>query len=113
MPTHKLGGVKRIGFTGRSRNDLKSFPKDIVRLAGYRLFLMQMGETPIGCKPIPRVGKGCVELVINGNGVWFRIIVAPTINLDTIWVLHCFQKKSNTTPTADIHLSQTRYRQIS
>ncbi|WP_158240357.1 type II toxin-antitoxin system RelE/ParE family toxin [Mycobacterium hubeiense] len=104
--------MKRIGFIGRSRDDLKSFPKAIMKLAGYQLFLMQNGETPAGSKPMPRVGKGCIELVINGDGVWFRILVAPTVDPDTIWVLHCFQKKSNTTPASDIRLGQQRYRQI-
>lgn len=60
--------MKSVGFVGRSRDDLKSFPKPIMQLAGYQLFLMQMGETPNGSKPMPRVGKGCVELVINGVG---------------------------------------------
>jgi phage-related protein len=104
--------MKRIGFVGRSRDDLTSFPKHIMRLAGYQLYLVQMGETPKGSKPMPRVGKGCIELVINGDGVWFRVLVAPTVDPSTVWVLHCFQKKSNTTPAADIHLGQTRYRQI-
>ncbi|NTY62126.1 type II toxin-antitoxin system RelE/ParE family toxin [Mycolicibacterium sphagni] len=104
--------MKSVGFVGRSRDDLKSFPKPIMQLAGYQLFLMQMGETPTGSKPMPRVGKGCVELVLNGDGVWFRILVAPTVDSDTIWVLHCFQKKTNTTPANDIRLGQARFRQI-
>lgn len=104
--------MKAVGFIGRSRDDLKSFPKPIIRLAGYQLFLMQMGEVPNGSKTMPRVGKGCVELVINGDGVWFRILVAPTADPDTIWVLHCFQKKTNATRSNDIRLGQARFRQI-
>ena len=104
--------MKRIGFVGRSRDDLRSFPKPIMRLAGYQLFLMQLGELPHGAKPMRRVGKGCVELVINGGGAWFRILVAATVDPDTIWVLHCFQKKSNTTPAGEIQLGQQRFRQI-
>ena len=112
VATHKLSDMKNIGFIGRSRDDLRAFPKDIRQLAGYQLILMQMGETPKGSKPMSRVGKGCVELIINGHGVWFRVLVAPTVDADTIWVLHCFQKKTNTTPVSDIRLGQTRYRQI-
>ncbi|MCX8559141.1 type II toxin-antitoxin system RelE/ParE family toxin [Mycolicibacterium mucogenicum] len=104
--------MKRIGFVGRSREDLKAFPKDIVRLAGYRLYLLQRGEHVKASKPISRVGKGAIELVINGNGTWFRIFVATTSDPDVIWVLHCFQKKTNTTPLSDIELGKTRYRQI-
>lgn len=112
VPSHRFDGMKRIGFVGRSRDDLKSFPKQIMQLAGYQLFLMQTGDTPATAKPMPRIGKGCIELVINGAGTWFRILVAPTVDPTTIWVLHCFQKKTNATPAADIRLGQTRYRQI-
>lgn len=105
--------MKHVEFAGRSKDDLKSFPKAIMRLAGYQLFLLQKGDTPKGAKSVPRVGKGCVELVINGDGVWFRVLVAPTIDPERIWVLHCFQKKSNAISDRDIRLAGQRFRQIS
>ncbi len=104
--------MKQIAWAGRALEDLKGFPSEIVQRAGYQLFLLQTGEIPKGAKPMPRIGSGCLELVVNGNGTWFRLLVAPNVDADTIWVLHCFQKKTNQTAAGDIQLAQQRLRQI-
>lgn len=111
-PRPKLAIMKRIGWAGRSLLELREFPNAITQQAGYQLYLMQNGELPKGAKPMGRIGKGCMELVINGNGTWYRILVAPTVDPETIWVLLCFQKKSNKTPNSEIELAQQRLRQI-
>lgn len=111
-PPPKLTTMKRIGWVTRALPELREFPKSITHEAGYQLYLMQKGELPKGAKPMARIGKGCIELVINGNGTWYRILVAPTVDPETIWVLLCFQKKTNKTPNSEIQLAQQRLRQI-
>lgn len=111
-PRPKLVIMKRIGWAGRSLSELREFPKAITQEAGYQLYLMQKGELPKGTKPMGRIGKGCMELVINGNGTWYRILVSPTRDPETVWVLLCFQKKTNKTPNNEIELAQQRLRQI-
>lgn len=111
-PRPKLAIMKRIGWAGRSLSELREFPKAITQEAGYQLYLMQKGELPKGTKPMGRIGKGCMELVINGNGTWYRILVSPTLDPETVWVLLCFQKKTNKTPNSEIELAQQRLRQI-
>jgi len=45
------------------------------------------------------------------RGDAYRVLYVASIG-DTVFVLHCFQKKSQRTATSDINLGKQRYKQM-
>jgi phage-related protein len=106
-----LWDVKELKWVGRSLDELRSFPQGAKENIGYQLYEVQQGRAPIGSKKMSDVGRGCRELCVASDDSWFRVFYVPSIG-DYIWVLHCFQKKTNTTAQADIAIGKKRYRAI-
>lgn len=102
---------KQIKWLGRSQDDMRRFPPGAREDLGYQLYEVQQGETPVGSKAMPTVGKGCRELRAARDDSWFRVFYVAS-NGAYVWVLHCFQKKTNTTPQADIEIGKRRYREV-
>lgn len=99
--------MKRISFVGRSLNDLKLFPEDAKREAGFQLDKVQRGIEPTDWKPIKTVGASVREIRINdGQGIFRVIYVAKYA--DTIFVLHAFKKKSQKTAQIDLDIAKQR-----
>lgn len=71
---------------------------------------VQNGFMPSDFKPMPTVGAGAYEVRINLQGAWRVIYVAKFE--DAVYVLHAFQKKTQTTRQEDIDLAARRYKQI-
>ncbi len=84
--------MKKLEFIGTSQHDLKSFPAEARKDAGFQLHYVQMGQEPSDWKPIKTVGAGALELRIHREGEWRIIYVAKF--LTTICVLHAFEKKT-------------------
>jgi phage-related protein len=57
------------------------------------------------------VGAGVREIRIRDQNGIFRVIYATKMG-KKIYVLHCFQKKSQRTSLADLRLAQQRYREL-
>jgi phage-related protein len=53
-----------IYWLGTSRKDLRSFPDEVRRKAGFQLRAIQSGSQPSDFRPIPIVGKGVEEIRI-------------------------------------------------
>jgi len=102
--------VKRLEFVGSSLNDLKEFPAEARRAAGFELSFVQQGLEPSDWKPMSAVGAGVREIRIHVLGEWRIIYVAKFA--EAIYVLHVFQKKTQKTSRDDIDLAQSRYRLI-
>lgn len=84
---------KPIEFRGNSLSDLRSFPVSARRDAGFQLHLVQHGSEPDHWKPMNTIGQGVREIRIWDESGTFRVIyVAKFAN--TVYVLHCFQKKT-------------------
>jgi predicted XRE-type DNA-binding protein len=49
--------LKDVAFGGSSRQDLRRFPRDARREAGYQLKRVQAGETPTYWKPMRGIGS--------------------------------------------------------
>ena len=66
--------IKRISFVDRSLNDLKHFPEDARREAGYQLDKVQRGFDPADWKPSQETFKGSDSggsiMTIQFNSVW-------------------------------------------
>lgn len=102
--------MKRLEFIGSSLEDLKEFPAEARRAAGFELEFVQRGLDPSDWKPMKAVGAGVREIRIHILGEWRVFYVAKFA--DAIYVLHAFQKKTQKTKREDIELARTRYRQI-
>ena len=102
--------VKPLKFVGSSLDDLRDFPDEARRGAGFELRAVQNGLEPSDGKPMRAVGSGVKEIRIHVLGEW-RVVYVATLN-DAVHVLHAFQKKSRKTSRQDIELARQRYRQI-
>lgn len=104
-------GVKPIEFRGRALADLCRFPDTARREAGYQLFQVQDGEDPDDWKPMNAIGQGVREIRIRDKDGAFRVIYVAKFE-DAIYVLHCFQKKTQKTSPEDIALASRRYKDL-
>lgn len=102
--------MKELRFVGSCQDDLKNFPAEARREAGFELHSIQRGLMPSDFKPMPQVGPGAYELRVHAQGEWRVIYVARLAN--AVFALHAFQKKTQKTRKEDIDLAAKRYRQI-
>ncbi len=102
--------MKPLNFVGSSLDDLRNFPDEARRAAGFELRAVQNGFEPSDWKPMLVIGLGVKEIRIHVFGEWRVIYVAKLRG--AVYVLHAFQKKSRKTSRYDIDLARQRYRQI-
>ena len=79
---------------------------------GYALGAIQLGRMPVGAKAWHGEGPGTWELVDDGRGGAYRVVLAVRFER-AIYVLHCFQKKSPSgrrTARTDVELVRRRLR---
>jgi len=103
--------VKSITFLGSSVDDLRAFPEVARQRAGFQLYLVQSGKEPPDWKPMTTIGPRCREIRVRDASGAYRVFYVATLG-DTVYVLHCFQKKSQRTAQADIELGKERYKQM-
>jgi phage-related protein len=102
--------VKPIAFLGGSLDDLRGFPADARRQAGYQLDRVQRGLDPDDWRPMPSIGAGVREIRVRERAGAFRVIDIATF-ADVIYVMHAFQKKTRQTAKRDIELAASRLRE--
>jgi len=102
---------KPVEFRGSSLDALRSFPLMVKREAGHQLDQVQGGQDPDDWKPMSAVGRGVKEIRIRDVAGAFRIIYVAKF-ADAVYVLHCFQKKTEKTDKADLDLGAKRYREL-
>lgn len=103
--------AKLLRFRGSSLNDLRAFPASARREAGYQLDKVQDGIDPTDWKPVNSIGQGVREIRIRDRAGAFRVIYVANFE-SAVYVLHCFQKKSEATSKEDLALAATRYREL-
>jgi phage-related protein len=93
---------KPLFWIGRSRDDLREFPDEVMREIGYALDYAQRGGKHPNAKPLKGFGGASVlEIVEDDDGDTYR----------AVYVLHVFQKKSKkgiATPKRDLALIDER-----
>ena len=104
--------MKTLCFRESALDDLCAFPALVRREAGYQLDKVQNALEPNDWKPMATVGKGVREIRIRGEDGAFRVIYVTRFG-DTVYVLHCFQKKTQKTSKTDLDLASRRYRDLS
>jgi phage-related protein len=87
--------MKPIEFRGSSLDDLRVFPASARREAGHQLDLVEQGLDPDDWKPMNTIGRGVRAIRIRDEAGAFRVIYIARF-ADAICVLHCFQKKTQT-----------------
>jgi phage-related protein len=102
---------KPIQFLGNSLSDLRDFPVSAKQQAGYQLHRVQEGNDPDNWKPMTSIGSGVKEIRIRDDNGAFRIIYVAKFK-KAIYVLHCFQKKTQRTPQSDLAIASQRYKDI-
>jgi len=103
--------AKAIQFCGGALDDLRTFPSSARRDAGYVLDKVQNGRNPSDWKPMNTVGAGVREIRIRDASGAFQVLYVAKF-AETVYVLHCFQKKSQTTSKIDLDLAAKRYRDL-
>ena len=82
-----------------------------MREAGFQIDRIQHGFAPDDFKPIPSVGSAVAEIRIWDESGTFRVIYVAKFE-DSVYVLHCFQKKTQTTNKQDKDITEARYRAV-
>ena len=102
---------KEIRWVGSAYDDLLAFPQDPRKEAGFQLGKVQAELEPTDWKPFDDVGAGTKEIRIKAaNGIYRVIYVAKFEK--AIYVLHCFQKKTQATSKQDKAIAEARYRAV-
>ena len=103
---------KDIWWEGSSLDDLRSFPEDARHAMGYQLHRVQSGEMLEDWKPLNNLGKnitGVYEVRISIDKNIYRTAYVAKFR-STVVVLHCWQKKTQTTSKTDLEIIAARYR---
>jgi phage-related protein len=102
---------KPVEFRGSALENLRAFPEAARREAGYQLDQVQHGHEPDDWKPMNTVGQGVREIRIRDAAGAFRVMYVAKFD-NAVYVLHCFQKKTQKTSKADLNLAAQRYREL-
>ncbi len=103
--------IKPVTFRGDAVESLRGFPESARRDAGFQIDKVQRGLDPDDWKPMKSIGAGVREIRIRDLTGAYRVIYLATF-ADSVYVLHCFQKKSEQTSGKDIQLARKRYKDL-
>lgn len=106
-----MNNTKTVEFRGRSLDDLRAFPLSARREAGFQIDKVQHGQEPDDWKPMNTVGQGVKEIRIRESAGAFRVVYVAKF-ADSVYVLHCFQKKTEKTSKTDLDLATKRYLEL-
>ena len=102
---------KEIRWVGSSYENLLEFPDESRRQAGFQLAKVQAGLDPDNWKPFDIVGAGTREIRINEQEGAFRVMYVAKF-VEAVYVLHCFNKKTQATSRHDREIAEARYRAV-
>ena len=105
---------KPVVWLGRTRDELREFPRRVRKEFGFALWLAQRGSAHPKTKTLHGFdGGGVIEIVQNASGNAYRTVYTVRWS-GVIYVLHVFQKKSTRgikTPLPDRRLIDQRFRE--
>ncbi|SHI55153.1 type II toxin-antitoxin system RelE/ParE family toxin [Pollutimonas bauzanensis] len=106
-----MSPLKPVEFLGSSLDDFRAFPPSAKREAGHQIDQVQNGLDPDDWKPMNTVGQGVREIRVRDSAGAFRVVYVAKF-ADAVYVIHCFQKRTEKTSKADIDLASKRYRDL-
>lgn len=106
--------LQPVYWIGSAKEDLKAFPRPVVREIGRALTFAQLGDKHPSAKPLKGFsGASVLEVVENFDGDTYRAVYTVRFSR-AVYVLHVFQKKAKqriSTPKKELDLIKTRLRQ--
>jgi phage-related protein len=106
--------AKRIAWMGSSKKDLLAMPEPVINSFGYALGLAQNGLSYPDAKTLTQFKTAVVEVLEDHNSDTFRAVYTARFE-DTVYVLHCFKKKSpkqSELPKRDKETIELRLREV-
>ena len=106
--------MKELYWYPASKAALDRFPNEVKQYFGYQLHLLQSGESPDDFKPLKDLGKGIngvYELRYRDDNNIFRVAYVVKF-VESIVVLHSWQKKTQKTAQSDLTLIAKRFREV-
>jgi len=103
---------KPLHWFGSAKADLLAFPEAVIDDFGYALGVAQLGGKHPDAKPWKGEGPGVLEIVERFDGDTYRAVYTVRF-IETVYVLHAFQKKSPSgvrTDKRDVDLVRDRLR---
>src|SRR5271154_775312 len=101
------GSKTRIKWEGDSNRTIREWPEDARRNIGADLQRLDEDKDPLDAKPLGSSAPGISELRDEHMGVFYRLLYG--LNVGWIYVLHCFEKKTNQTPPRDLEKAINRF----
>ena len=102
---------KKLAFLDTSLDDLRAFPESSRQEIGYQLDRIQQGLNPYDWKPFSTIGPGVREIRTRDADGIYRVMYVAKFE-EAVYVLHCFQNKTQTTSQSDIDLAKRRYKEL-
>lgn len=102
---------KEIRWVGSSYEDILKFPAEPRKESGFQLGKVQAGLEPDDWKPFNEIGAGTKEIRVRDATGIYRVMYVAKFE-EAIYVLHCFQKKTEATTKHDKEVAEARYRAI-
>lgn len=103
--------LKPVIWMGTAFNDLRAFPVEVRKDAGYQLHKIQSGLDATDWKSMAEIGPGVAEIRLRDRTSAYRIFYIARFE-EAIYILHCFNKRSQRTALADKTLARLRYRDV-
>ena len=97
-------------WLGSSREDVRAFPADARRRAGFQLRRVQQGLDPNDWKTMPAIGPGVSEIRLH-TAVEHRVVYVAKF-VEAVYVLHAFEKKGRRTSKRDVDVVRQRLHQF-
>ena len=101
---------KPLVWVGSSLDELRRFPGEARRDAGYQLRRVQQGLPPADWRPLRSVGTGVLEIRVHA-GAEYRVVYIAKFE-EAVYVLNAFQKRTRRTRRPDIDLAKARLREV-
>ena len=104
--------MKKFAFVNEgAEREYKKLPKDIQQEFGVSLRAIQENKKPfLPIKPLKSIGAGVIELKINGSPAFRCVYIAKF--MDTVIILHSFEKKTNQVDRQAMRTLKQRYKEL-
>jgi phage-related protein len=104
--------MKKFAFINEAaEREYKDFPKEVQQKFGTSLRAVQDDKKPfLSIKLLKSIGAGIIELRINGNPAFRCVYIAKF--LDTVIILHSFEKTTNGVDKQAMNTLKKRYKEL-
>lgn len=103
--------MKNVRFRGSALSDLRDFPDPAKRESGYQIDKVQHSLEPDDWKPMETIGAGVKEIRVRDDSGVYRVLYVAKFE-GTVYVLHCFKKKTPKTSNLDKATATKRYKEL-